>query len=167
MIRVYVGLGANLGDRLASLRAAMQELADTEGVELRARSSVWETRPLGDASTVNFLNAVVELRTSLHPRELLARLLEIEQRHGRVRRERWGDRTLDLDLLCAHGAEGEITLAEPGLELPHPGLGARDFVLRPLLELAPDLVVGGRACAELLDGLEPSARTVIGRVELL
>ena len=164
MTRYFVGLGANLGDRLASLRSATIAIADTEGVELKARSSVWQTRPLGGGSKP-YLNAAVELSSGLEPRALLSRLLEIERDHGRVRRERWGDRSLDLDLLCAFDEQGELERDEPGLILPHPGLPTRDFVLCPLLELDPDLRVGGRPCAERLADIDAADRTVLARLD--
>lgn len=163
--RYFVGLGCNLGDRLATLRSAIDELAASPGVELRGRSNIWETRPLGPGSGP-FLNAAVEVVAELEPELLLVRLREIEVRHGRVRRERWGDRTLDLDLLCAFDADGREVICDTAtLTLPHPGVGERDFVLQPLLDIDPGLVVGGRNCAERLAGLADDQRTLLGRIE--
>ncbi|KIG12750.1 2-amino-4-hydroxy-6-hydroxymethyldihydropteridine pyrophosphokinase [Enhygromyxa salina] len=164
MARYFVGLGSNLGDRLATLRAAATELAALAQVTLAAHSSVWETRPLGPGADA-FLNAAVELHTALPAADLLAHMLGIERGHGRVRRERWGDRTLDLDLLCGFGPNGrELSIAAPNLTLPHPELSRRDFVLQPLLDMDPLLRVHGRRCAELLAALEPSQRTLLRRL---
>ena len=164
--RFFVGLGGNVGDRRDHLRRAAAALAGLAGVELCAASSLWETRPIGPGSG-RFLNAAVELRSPAagpRPAELLAAMLAIEREHGRVRRERWGDRTLDLDLLCGFAVTGELELGEPGLRLPHPQLPRRDFVLCPLLELDPELRVGGRPCAELLAALAPGERSVLRRL---
>jgi 2-amino-4-hydroxy-6-hydroxymethyldihydropteridine diphosphokinase len=160
-----VGIGCNLGDRLASMRSAVEALAALPGVMLGPVSHVWETRPLGPGSGP-FLNAAVELLCArVEPADLLARMLEIERAHGRERRERWGDRTLDLDLLCGFADDGgELVLAVPGLSLPHPELGARDFVLQPLVDIDPSMVIGGRSCAELLAALADGDRTVLRRV---
>lgn len=165
MTRYFVGLGSNLGERLASLRAAAAELGALADVEVTAHSSVWETRPLGPGLGA-FLNAAVELHTPIPADELLEHLLEIERLHGRVRRERWGDRTLDLDLLCGFGeARGrELIIDTPNLTLPHPELAQRDFVLQPLLDIDPALVIQARSCADLLAGLESSQRTLLRRL---
>lgn len=163
--RYFVGLGSNLGDRLASLRAAATALAQLEGVELHACSGVWETRPVGPGSGA-FLNAAVELRASIEAETLLASLLEIELAHGRVRVERWGDRTLDLDLLCGFEADGrELVIDSDALTLPHPEAFARDFVLRPLVELDPELRVRGRSCARALAELGEAQRTLLRRLD--
>ena len=147
MIRAYVGLGANLGDRETTIRAAVGALAAEEGIEVVAVSMLRETEPVGVGEQPRFLNGAVALDTTLTARELLDRLLEIEQRFGRVRiPEEHGPRTLDLDLLL-HGGE---VIDEPGLEVPHPRLHERRFVLEPLAELAPGLVVPGRGVVESL-----------------
>jgi 2-amino-4-hydroxy-6-hydroxymethyldihydropteridine diphosphokinase len=133
----YVGLGSNLGDREATLREAVRLLAELDGVEVRAVSSLRETDPVGKLDQPRFVNAAVALETSLPARELLDRLLEVERALGRDRsvEERWGPRTIDLDLLLY----GEETIDVPGLQVPHPRLAERAFVLEPLLELAPEL----------------------------
>lgn len=165
MNRYFVGIGSNLGDRVATIRSAIEGLHDTPGVELRKLSDLWQTRPLGPGSGP-FVNAAVELVSTLEPLALLERLREIERAHGRVRRERWGDRTLDLDFLCAFSADGgEITSDEAALTLPHPGVLERDFVLQPLLDLDVQLRVAGFSCAERLAALEHERRTVIGKME--
>jgi 2-amino-4-hydroxy-6-hydroxymethyldihydropteridine diphosphokinase len=133
----YVALGSNLGDREASLAFAASALRSTPGIQLAGASSLWETEPVGPPLQGPYLNAVLKLRTTHSPHDLLERLLEIEREAGRVRtEERNMPRVLDLDLLI-HGAR---TLHEPGLVLPHPRLHERPFVLEPLCELAPDLV---------------------------
>ncbi len=153
-VRWFVGLGSNLGDRLATLRSAVEALARIPTFELVAVSSAWSTRPMGPGSGP-FLNAVVELRSDdgEQPERLLDELVRIEREHGRIRRERWGDRTLDLDLLCAFVDGRELTCTSDRLTLPHPGVLVRDFVLRPLLELDAELVIGGRRCADALAAL--------------
>jgi 2-amino-4-hydroxy-6-hydroxymethyldihydropteridine diphosphokinase len=150
--RAYVGLGANLGDRSAMLRAALEQLAAEPGVSLVAVSSVRETDPVGPVDQPRFLNAAAALDTELSPRELLDRLLGIERRLGRTREgPRFGPRTIDLDLLL-YGAE---RLDEPGLQLPHPRLHERLFALEPLFELDPSLVVPGHgALSEIIAGLQ-------------
>jgi len=150
MTRVVIALGSNLGDRESTLLAATREIAELEGVELVAASGVHETpalKPHGvDADAPAYLNAVVVAEASVDPHELLRLLREIEQAHGRVREERWGDRTLDLDIVDVAG----VTLATDDLTLPHPRAHERDFVLVPWLEADPDAVLSGTRVAELL-----------------
>jgi len=130
----YIGLGANLGDREGAIRRA----ADLIGA-VRA-SPVVETEPWGYENQPLFLNAVAEVDTSLTPRQLLDHLLDVERRLGRERvGPRWGPRTIDLDLLLY----GDETVSEPGLEVPHPRLHERLFVLEPLAALVPDLKIPG------------------------
>ncbi len=133
--RAYVALGSNLGDREAHLRAALSALAATPGLRVVAVSRVYETDPVGPPGQGPYLNAVAAVETGLEPRALLERLLAIEQSEGRARSGTRNEaRTLDLDLLL-HGAR---RVAEPGLEVPHPRLHERAFVLEPLAELAGD-----------------------------
>jgi 2-amino-4-hydroxy-6-hydroxymethyldihydropteridine diphosphokinase len=144
--RAYVGVGANLGDREATIRAAIDALPDVV-----AASSLRETDPVGVVEQPRFLNGAVLLETELAPRALLDRLLDIERRLGRERRERWGPRTIDLDLLLY----GDGMVEEPGLTVPHPRLHERRFALEPLAELDPELVVPGRGrVRDLLSGLD-------------
>jgi len=149
-----VGLGSNLGEREATLWKALEGLGATEGIEVVAVSSFRETDPVGVVDQPRFVNGAAALETSLRPRELLERLLDVERSLGRDRavEERWGPRTLDLDLLL-YGGE---TIDEPGLEVPHPRLTERAFVLEPLLELDPDLrLPDGRPLRDLYGaGLE-------------
>jgi 2-amino-4-hydroxy-6-hydroxymethyldihydropteridine diphosphokinase len=126
-----VGLGANLGDRLATLRSAVLALEPHGAV--RAVSDLYESAALGPPQP-DYLNAAVLLQSALAPQRLLAELLAVERAHGRERRERWGARTLDLDLLDSPG----LVVSEPGLTLPHPELLRRAFALAPLIDVAPE-----------------------------
>lgn len=142
MARAYVGLGSNLGDRLAHLRGAVAALRRTHGIDVVAASSVYESpahRLPGQAPSGDYLNAVVALDTSLTPEALLDRLLAIETAAGRTRPVPWAPRTLDLDLLL----HGDTRRRSPRLTLPHPRLALRRFVLAPLADLAPDLLIPG------------------------
>ena len=134
MTRAYVSVGANLGDREATIRAALAALPGVVAV-----STLRETDPVGLTDQPPFLNGVAALETELTPRELLETLLAVERGLGRERRRRWGPRTIDLDLLLY----GDETVAEPGLTVPHPRLHERLFALEPLAELAPELVGPG------------------------
>jgi 2-amino-4-hydroxy-6-hydroxymethyldihydropteridine diphosphokinase len=151
----YVGLGANLGDRAATLSRAIELLGGRPGIEIVAVSSFRETAPVGFQDQPMFLNAAVAAEASLEPEALLETLLEVEQALGRVRHgPRFGPRTVDLDLLLY----GSVTLERPGLTLPHPRLHERAFALEPLAELDPELVVPGRGTvADLLQRLESVA----------
>jgi len=148
MTRAYVGLGANVGNRRENLDRAVELLAADPGIRVLAVSSVRETDPVGYEDQPRFLNAACAVETELEPRELLERLLAIERALGRERTgPRFGPRTIDLDLLLY----GNETLDEPGLTVPHPRLAERLFVLEPLHELAPDLVLpDGRASRDLV-----------------
>src|SRR2546423_8765186 len=128
----YCGRGANRGDRMESLRAAVEQLAREPGFLLRGTSPVYETEPVGPPQP-RYLNAVVRIGTLLSPRATLRRLLEIEELLGRVRRERWGAREIDLDLLLY----GDRIVADAALRIPHPHLHERAFALIPLAELPP------------------------------
>ena len=151
MTRAYVGLGANLGDRERTIRAAVDALGQEEGIEVVGLSTLRETEPVGVGDQPAYLNGAVALETTLSARDLLGRLLTVEQRFDRVRVPgEHAPRTLDLDLLL-YGAE---LVDEPGLTVPHPRLHRRRFVLEPLAELAPGLVVPGLGDVEsLLAGL--------------
>jgi 2-amino-4-hydroxy-6-hydroxymethyldihydropteridine diphosphokinase len=131
MTRAFLGLGSNLGDRVGRLRAAVAAL---DGVV--AVSAVYETAPVGGPDQDDYLNLVVEVDTDLGARDLLAVCARLEEAAGRVRVERWGPRTLDVDILWIDG----VTVDEPDLQVPHPRMSGRRFVLAPLRDLAPDLV---------------------------
>ena len=158
MADAYLGLGSNLGDREAMLRAAIAALDATPGVRVTAVSSLYETPPWGPVPQGPYLNACVALDTTLSPRELLRLCLAIERDHGRERAVRWGPRTLDIDLLLY----GDETIDEEGLMVPHPRMTERAFVLVPLAEIAPELAIGGRSIAESLKALDTSEIDRIG-----
>jgi 2-amino-4-hydroxy-6-hydroxymethyldihydropteridine diphosphokinase len=149
--RAFVGLGANLGDREGTLLAVVDALGQEDGIEVVALSTLRETEPVGVGEQPRYLNGAVALETTLSARELLDRLLAVEQRFGRVRvAGEHGPRTLDLDLLLYGGTE----IDEPGLVVPHPRLHQRRFVLEPLAELDPGLLVPGRGdVGSLLTGV--------------
>ena len=151
MPRSYVGLGANLGPREVTLLRAVDLLAVAPGIEVLAVSQLHETEPVGNTDQPEFLNGAVAIETSLSPRELLDTLLRVEQELGRVHDgERWGPRTIDLDLLVY----GDEIVDEPGLRVPHPRLRERRFALEPLVDLEPELEIPGVGkAAELLKQL--------------
>jgi 2-amino-4-hydroxy-6-hydroxymethyldihydropteridine diphosphokinase len=148
MTRAYVGLGANLGDRERTIRAALAELDGTPGVEVADVSRLVETEPVGYLDQPRFLNGAAALETSLPARELLDLLLAVERRFGRDREgvAPQGPRTLDLDLLLY----GTARIEEPGLRIPHPRLHERRFVLEPLAELDASLEVPGKGAIQTL-----------------
>jgi 2-amino-4-hydroxy-6-hydroxymethyldihydropteridine diphosphokinase len=149
-----IGLGSNLGDRRATLDGALAALAETPGVRVRRVSSYHETEPVGGPpGQGTYLNAAATLETTLDPLGLLQVLQAIEARFGRVRTVRWGERTLDLDLLLFD----DRIIRTTELTVPHPRLIERRFVLEPLAEVAPDVVEprSGRTVSALLRQLEP------------
>ena len=150
-VKAYVGVGANLGDRRATIERAIELLGAADGVEVLAASTLRETDPVGIEDQPRFLNGALELATTLGARELLDALLAVERTLGRTRDgPRLGPRTIDLDLLV-YGTE---RIDEPGLTVPHPRLHERRFALEPLAELTPDLELPGRGpVSELLSGL--------------
>jgi 2-amino-4-hydroxy-6-hydroxymethyldihydropteridine diphosphokinase len=144
-VAAYLALGSNLGDRLATLQRGVDLLGAHPAIEVRRSSRVYETEPVGPPQPA-YLNAVIEVRTELEPRELLDACLAVESELGRVRGERWGPRTLDVDVL----AYDEREVDEPDLAVPHPRMHERAFVVVPLLELDPDPPLpGGRRAAAL------------------
>jgi 2-amino-4-hydroxy-6-hydroxymethyldihydropteridine diphosphokinase len=152
-VRAFVSLGSNLGDREATLLAAVDLLRRDPDIDVEAVSSLHETDPVGYTDQPRFLNGAVALETALPPHELLARLQEIELQLGRVREgvPRFGPRTCDLDLLLYGDLEVETTV----LTIPHPRLTERRFALEPLVELDPELALpDGRRLAEILAGLQ-------------
>lgn len=150
MPRAFLGLGSNLGDRLGNLRRAVELLRERRVRVLRS-SRVYETDPVGGPEQPDYLNAVVEVEAEGTARHLLEICLAIEEEMGRLRGERWGPRTIDLDLLTF----GHEEIDEPGLRVPHPRMHERAFVLAPLLELTADpKLPGGRRVADLRLGPE-------------
>ena len=139
MKTVYLGLGSNLGDRRETLRAAVEKLREDPAVRVGRISSVYATKPVGVAEQPDFLNLVVEIATTHSPLELLAVTQRIEHALGRVRQERWGARTIDLDVLWYEGTRSE----DATLTLPHPRAKERSFVLTPWAEIAPELKLDG------------------------
>lgn len=152
MARAYVGLGANLGDREATLRQAVERLGEVDGLRVVGVSQLRETDPVGVVDQPRFLNGAAAIETELAPRELLDALLDVERGLGRVRDgARWGPRTVDLDLLVY----ADLVMDEPGLHVPHPRLHERRFALEPLADLDPSLEIPGRGTvSELLSALD-------------
>ncbi len=150
----YLSLGSNLGDRLANLRRAVQLLQERATISVSRASGVYETEPIGVRDQPWFLNAVVELSTTLAPLELLSEIKRIEGEVGRKPTYRWGPREIDLDILLYDGVE----VAEEKLTIPHPRLGERLFVLLPLRELCPTWRdAAGQTIDELIEKLEGRA----------
>jgi len=140
LLPAYVALGSNLDDPRAQVERALAALDQLPQTRCVLRSSLYRSRPFGPVEQPDFVNAVAGLLTSLEPAALLASLQALETRLGRERPAvRWGPRRIDLDLLV----HGSVRVAQPGLELPHPGIAERAFVLAPLAEIAPDLDVPG------------------------
>ena len=161
MTRAFIGLGGNMGDRQAYLAAGRRGIAAIEGVRVVTESPIFETEPVGP-STDAFLNQVVEIDSQRDPEALMQALLEIERANGRERREKWGPRTLDLDLLAMVTDDGALVAhTSETLALPHPGLTSREFVLAPLERLAPELVIAGKTVRQWLAGLPPARRNVL------
>ncbi|QXP84480.1 2-amino-4-hydroxy-6-hydroxymethyldihydropteridine diphosphokinase [Methylococcus sp. Mc7] len=139
--KAYIGLGGNLGDAAETVRTARRAIGTAPGVRELAFSSLYRSAPMGPSGQPDYVNAVMAVATTLAPPELLQALQRIEQTHGRVRTgERWGPRTLDLDLLLYD----DLVLDTETLTIPHPGIAEREFVLYPLAEIAPDLHVPSR-----------------------
>ncbi|MDR6869750.1 2-amino-4-hydroxy-6-hydroxymethyldihydropteridine diphosphokinase [Bosea sp. BE125] len=154
-IEAALGLGGNLGDPVAAFAAALKALAAHPRIRLGKISSVYRTPPWGRLDQPEFLNMAALIETSLPAVELLALVLDIEKRQGRERLERWGPRTLDIDIL----SYGDDEIDQPGLQVPHPRLAERAFALAPLAEIAPMLAIGGQTAAKLRDGLaDPTVR---------
>ncbi|MBX2838046.1 MAG: 2-amino-4-hydroxy-6-hydroxymethyldihydropteridine diphosphokinase [Gammaproteobacteria bacterium] len=153
---VYIALGSNMGDPINHIRSALKSLAELDSVSELRSSPLYESTPLGDVVQENFVNSVCECYCYLPPLVLLDELQAIEQQLGRTRDpqqgyQHWGPRPMDLDLLLYN----RETLKTPRLTLPHPGMASRSFVLQPLYDLAPDLIIPGQgAVAELMKSCE-------------
>ena len=154
MTKSYVGIGSNLGEREFLIRKAVEGLRELPRTSVIQVSSLYDTDPVGDIEQPAFLNAVVRLETELEARELLWHLLLIEKRMGRIRTQRWGPRSIDLDLLF-HGDE---VIEESDLRVPHPEAQNRAFVLLPLQELEPDFThpETGETIRKMIRGLDPT-----------
>jgi 2-amino-4-hydroxy-6-hydroxymethyldihydropteridine diphosphokinase len=154
-----LGLGGNVGDVAAAFVEALARLAATPGVSLVALSSVYRTPPWGRLDQPDFLNMAALVETTLPARALLALCLDVERGLGRERRERWGPRLIDIDILTF----GEARIDEPDLKVPHPRLAERAFALAPLAEIAPRLMVGGRTVADWLTRVDPAGVAIDAR----
>ncbi len=159
-VEAYIGLGANIGDAATAIERAFECLDGHDGLRLTARSTLYRTPAWGVTGQPDFINAVAKVDTTLAPQQLLDVLLTIERDAGRDRRtaERWGPRVLDLDLLLY----GDAVIDEPGLHVPHPHLHERAFVLVPLAEIAPAVVIPGHGPVAALRG-----RVATGDIEAL
>ena len=146
----YLGVGGNLGDRLQNLTEAVRRLHATPGIRVASVSSVYESTAVGMTAQPDFLNLVAHVTTDCSPAELLAHCLRIEGELGRVRRERWGPRTVDIDVLLYN----DVVLSDPALTIPHPRMLERSFVLVPLAEIAPQVRVNGNSIAALAAQLD-------------
>lgn len=150
MPKAYVGLGSNLGDKRMMLEEATARLGATPGIAIRRRSALYRTPPWGDTDQDSFLNGAIAVETALPPHALLDACLAVERSLGRVRGRKWGPRSIDLDLLHVDG----VAIADARLVLPHPYLLERAFVLVPLVEIAPDLVIEGVVIGQALARLD-------------
>ena len=139
MTSAYIGLGSNLDDPPQQIEKAIEMLGDLADTQVEARSSMYRSAPFGPVEQANFVNAAVTLATSFGVHELLSQLKKIEHDIGREPTVRWGPRIIDLDLLVF----GDLVVDEPGLIVPHPGIAERNFVLLPLREIAPELLIPG------------------------
>ena len=157
MADALIGLGGNLGDVEATFHAAIARLEDG-GCRIVAASSIWRTPPWGVTDQPAFLNACLRVETELTARALLDLCLATETALGRVRDQKWGPRTLDLDVLDVDGR----SVVEPGLTLPHPWIAERAFVLVPLAEIVPDRPIGGRTVAEMAATIDADDMERIG-----
>jgi 2-amino-4-hydroxy-6-hydroxymethyldihydropteridine diphosphokinase len=156
----YVGIGSNLRQPLEQVKAAIRALGRLPSSDLLSVSPLYRSAPMGPAGQPDYINAVAALATTLDPGMLLDRLQAIEADHGRIRGERWGPRTLDLDLLLF----GDLVIGTDRLRVPHPGIAERAFVLVPLHDIAPDLHIPRiGALAGLLD---PETRKQVERIGL-
>ncbi|MCJ2095672.1 2-amino-4-hydroxy-6-hydroxymethyldihydropteridine diphosphokinase [Methylobacterium sp. J-072] len=149
-MRAYLGIGSNIGDMAAMLDRAVAGLAATPGITVVARSADYRTPPWGKTDQPWFLNGAVAMDTDLDPHGLLDACLSVEHTLGRIREERWGPRVIDIDVLAYEGA----TVDDARLVLPHRHVRERAFVLVPLAEIAPDLVIGGERVADALAKLD-------------
>ena len=157
-VAAFIGLGSNLKNPVDQVTGAIAELNTLPETALHGYSSLYQSSPMGGMDQPDYVNAVARIDTRLEPHTLLEELQSIETAHGRVREERWGARTLDLDLLLY----GSIKIDTPDLIVPHPGVGEREFVLYPLYEIAPDLEIPGLgAISELVSNCSAKKPKII------
>ena len=165
MADVYLGLGSNLGDRLGHLQAAIHAIASLEGTRLVAQSPVYETPPMGPQDQGAYLNQAAHLRTELNADELLKALQSIELQIGRAersKRQHWGPREIDIDVLLF----GAKVIDEPAMQVPHPGMTERWFVLKPLADLAGEFThpTWDKSLSQLLEALEKRSPELVGEI---
>ncbi len=157
-VRAWLSLGSNLGNRRQHLASGIRHLEATSGIEIAVLSPVYETMPWGIAEQPAFLNLCVGIDTSLSPRDLLSACLAAEKAQGRVRELRWGPRVLDVDILLF----GDREIDEDGLTIPHPHMLERAFVLRPLMDIAPGMMLKGASIKTWLDQIDAGGMVNIG-----
>lgn len=157
-MRAFIGIGSNLGDSLGNCRQAIQAIGAERGNKIVACSSFYLTEPVGRKDQNWFVNAVIAVETNFSPRQLMEFLMHIEKNMGRERKERWGPRIIDLDILFYEN----LICQENNLQIPHPEIAKRRFVLRPLKDIAPHLVhpLLGKTVSELLDELPPGEKVI-------
>lgn len=161
MMLVYIGLGSNLDNPLQHIQTAIHDLCSIEGIRVVAVSSLYQSPPMGPPDQPDYVNAVLSLETALTPHQLLDLLQSIEQLHGRERKRHWGERTLDLDILLY----GEQTLNDARLQIPHPGMLERAFVLYPLAEIAPNIEIPG--AGKLQDVLSSCPQGDLEKIDMM
>ena len=161
-IEAYLSLGSNLGDRRRNLKEALRMIGETDCVSVEKISPLYETGAVGGVEQGDFYNVVARIETSLSPRELLHLAHRVEKRLDRVHGERWGPRTIDVDILLY----GKASIAEKDLVIPHPEMENRAFVLAPLGDIAPLLMLpSGRTVSERLAGIEGQTVKIIGSLD--
>ena len=149
LVQAYIALGSNLGDRLGQMQSALKALASDDRLKVLKISPVYENRAIGMGKANDFLNAIVGIETSMGPLALLDHCLEVESLHGRVRTGEWTPRSIDLDII----AYGDEIIEHERLQVPHPRIAERDFVVYPLIAIAPDLEIQGQSLAHLATSL--------------
>jgi 2-amino-4-hydroxy-6-hydroxymethyldihydropteridine diphosphokinase len=153
----YIGLGSNLADPQQQVRTAINDISAITETSLLAKSSLYHSPPMGPQDQPDYINAVVAIETALSPHALLDALQQIEQKHGRIRKRHWGERTLDLDILLY----ADKVIEDERLTVPHPGIAERAFVVYPLAEIAPALQIPGHGSLATIkancppEGIEP------------
>jgi 2-amino-4-hydroxy-6-hydroxymethyldihydropteridine diphosphokinase len=158
LTRALIALGSNIGDKAATIRNAIEALDRLPGTAVVAKSAIYRTPPWGITDQDWFANAVVAVDTLLSPDEVLDACLAIEAAMGRIRRERWGPRVIDLDLL----SHGETIVKSERLTLPHPRIAERAFVLIPLRDVAPEFRLGGKGITAMLSALDATGIDSLG-----